>query len=42
MNTYVNTKTGAIVNSACVISGGDWEKVEKEPKEKESKGKKKK
>lgn len=25
---YKNTKTGAIIDSSCVISGGDWIKVE--------------
>ena len=34
---YINTKTGAIIDSPCLISGGDWveydkrEKVEKKP-----------
>lgn len=28
---YRNTKTGAIIDSSCVISGGDW--VEEKPKE---------
>lgn len=38
---YRNTKTGAVIDSPCVISGGDWvtevtEKVEpKEPEKKE-------
>lgn len=26
---YRNTKTGAIINSSCVVSGGDW--VSEEP-----------
>lgn len=30
---YKNTKTGAIINSSCVINGGNWELYEKtEPK----------
>ena len=30
---YRNTKTQAVIETACTISGGDWEKVEtKQPK----------
>lgn len=29
---YLNTKTQAVVETACVISGGDWVKVDKQPK----------
>lgn len=25
---YINKKTQAVIETACVISGGDWEKVE--------------
>ena len=35
---YRNTKTGAIIDSSCVISGGDWvaePKVIKKPEKKE-------
>jgi hypothetical protein len=29
---YLNTKTGAIIDSPCIIKGGDWvEKAEKQP-----------
>lgn len=27
---YENTKTGAIINSPCTISGGDWVEVKPE------------
>lgn len=30
---YRNTKTGAIIDSLCVISGGDWIKEEPEVEE---------
>ena len=30
---YRNTKTGAIIDSSCVISGGDWIKDEPEVEE---------
>lgn len=29
---YINTKTGAVIETACVISGGDWILVEEQPK----------
>lgn len=29
---YKNTKTGAIINSSCVINGGDWIKLDDLPK----------
>lgn len=32
---YKNTKTGAVINSPCIIRGGDWVVVEPEPKPKE-------
>lgn len=41
---YENTKTGAIINSPCTISGGDWVEVkpEKVTEEKPKKDTKKK
>jgi hypothetical protein len=31
---YINTKTGAVLETACVINGGNWERVEEsQPKE---------
>ena len=30
---YKNTKTGAVIDSPCNISGGDWELQETETKE---------
>ena len=30
---YINTKTGAIIDSPCIISGGDWINLEDEVKE---------
>lgn len=32
---YRNTKTQAVVETACVISGGDWVKVDEQPKDTE-------
>ncbi len=33
--TYRNTKTQAVIETACELKGGDWVKVEiKQPKEK--------
>lgn len=29
---YMNKKTRAVIETACVISGGDWMKVEDRPK----------
>lgn len=29
---YINTKTQAVINTACVIKGGNWEPAEKQPK----------
>lgn len=42
MNRYRNIKTGAIVDSPCILSGENWEKVEdkKEKDKKEIKEKK--
>ena len=37
---YINTKTQAVLETACVISGGDWVKVEEQPKTTEPKPKK--
>lgn len=31
---YKNSKTGAVINSPCNISGGDWELQETETEEK--------
>lgn len=28
---YLNTKTQAVIETACVISGGDWVKVNEQP-----------
>lgn len=42
MKRYINQKTGAIIDSPCVISGGDWKLETKEAKEtKEQKTEKK-
>ena len=30
---YKNTKTGAIIDSSCIIKGGDWVEADKEIKE---------
>lgn len=30
---YVNTVTGAVVETACVIRGGNWIVVDEQPKE---------
>lgn len=30
---YVNTKTGAVIETACVLKGGNWKIVEEQPKE---------
>ena len=29
---YINKKTQAVIETACVVSGGDWVKVEEQPK----------
>lgn len=29
---YLNTKTRAVIETACVISGGNWVEVKKQPK----------
>ena len=29
---YLNTKTQAVIETACVISGGDWVEVKEQPK----------
>ena len=29
---YLNTKTQAVIETACVLSGGNWVKVEEQPK----------
>lgn len=34
---YKNTKTGAVIETASVCSGGDWVEVRKEPAKKTSK-----
>ncbi len=28
---YLNTKTQAVIETACVVNGGDWVKVEEQP-----------
>lgn len=37
---YRNTKTQAVIETACVISGGDWVQVGEQPKPAEPKPKK--
>lgn len=32
MMRYINTKTQAVVETACEIKGGDWVKAEEQPK----------
>lgn len=39
---YVNTKTQAVIVTACEISGGDWVPVKEKPAEKPAPKKKKK
>lgn len=29
---YINTKTQAVIETACVISGGDWVEADEQPK----------
>lgn len=29
---YINKKTQAVIETACVVSGGDWEVLEEQPK----------
>lgn len=31
---YINKKTQAVIETACVISDGDWEEVKNQPKTK--------
>lgn len=31
---YINKKTQVVIETACVISGGDWEKLEEKPRKK--------
>lgn len=33
---YMNTKTQAVIETACVISGGDWVVMEEQPKPKKA------
>lgn len=37
---YINRKTGAVINTASAISGGDWEKAEQPKKPERNKPKK--
>lgn len=30
---YINIKTGAVIETACVIKGDDWKVVEEQPRE---------
>lgn len=30
---YINTKTGAVIETACVLKGGNWKIAEEQPKE---------
>lgn len=32
---YINTKTQAVIETACVIKGGNWVPADKQPKEAE-------
>ncbi len=34
---YINTKTQAVIETACVLSGGYWKKVDDEQPEKSTK-----
>lgn len=34
---YRNSKTGAVIDSPCVISGGDWVEEKAKPEKKEEK-----
>ena len=36
MKKYINIKTQAVIETACVISGGDWVVVTEQPKEKKA------
>ncbi|MCF2555755.1 hypothetical protein [Faecalicatena contorta] len=38
---YLNKKTQAVIETACVISGGDWVAIESQPKKATEKPKKK-
>lgn len=40
MNTYINKRTGAVITTPCVCSGGDWE-LEKSPQKPADKDRKK-
>lgn len=33
---YLNTKTQAVIETACVVSGGDWVPVKEQPKNTET------
>lgn len=33
---YVNTKTQAVIETVCVIKGGNWEPADKQPKDAET------
>lgn len=37
MNKYKNKKTGAILETPCKVSGGDWEEIKKNPKKSDKK-----
>lgn len=37
---YINKKTQAVIETSCVISGGDWVAMEEQPKEKKATKKK--
>lgn len=39
MKKYINIKTQAVIETACVVSGGDWVVVKEQPKEKKATGK---
>lgn len=36
---YINKKTQAVIDTVCEISGGDWVKVEEQPKKTSTKPK---
>lgn len=31
MNKFINTKTRAVIETACELKGGNWEKVDNQP-----------
>lgn len=37
MNKYKNKKTGAVLETPCKISGGDWEEIKNKPRKSDKK-----